>query len=71
MRGFLGSRIFGPIAAALDGADTELRAELAGAQLVGLALARYIVKVEPLASADDETVIAQVAPTLQRYLVGG
>ena len=31
---------------------------------------RYIVRVEPLASADAETVVAVIAPTIQRYLTG-
>ncbi|CAM5672012.1 hypothetical protein STENM36S_07632 [Streptomyces tendae] len=32
--------------------DAELRVELAAAQLVGCAMLRYVIKVEPLASAD-------------------
>jgi AcrR family transcriptional regulator len=48
----------------------ELRAGLCGSQILGLAIVRYVVKVEPLASADHATVIAAVAPNLQRYLTG-
>jgi AcrR family transcriptional regulator len=48
----------------------ELRAGLCGSQLLGLAVVRYVLKVEPLASADHATVIAAVAPNLQRYLTG-
>jgi AcrR family transcriptional regulator len=48
----------------------ELRATLCGTQLFGLAFVRYVLKVEPLASADHPTVIAAVAPNLQRYLTG-
>jgi len=47
-----------------------LRASLAGSQLVGLAMVRYIIRVEPMASAPRETIVAAVAPTLQRYLIG-
>ena len=47
-----------------------LRVALAGSQLVGLAMARYIVKVEPIASAPRETLVAAIAPTIQRYLRG-
>jgi AcrR family transcriptional regulator len=46
-----------------------LRATLLASQIMGLAMARYVAKLEPLASADEETVIAWVGPTLQRYLV--
>ena len=53
------------------GADRpDLRAQLVGTQLVGLAVARHVLRVEPLASADHETIVAAVGPTMQRYLVG-
>jgi AcrR family transcriptional regulator len=68
IRGFLGSEVFGRVAEHLPGADPELRVELAGSHLVGLAIARHILRVEPLASADAEAVISRVAPTVQRYL---
>jgi AcrR family transcriptional regulator len=67
-RGFLAREIVGRVAAELGTPDAELRATLTASQLVGLAMVRYVVKVEPLASADPEVVIARVAPTLQRYL---
>jgi hypothetical protein len=33
-------------------------------------MARYLVRIEPLAEADLETVVTAVAPTLQRYITG-
>ena len=54
----------------LDPAEAPLRMSLVAAQILGLAMARYIVRVEPLASAPAETVVAAVAPTVQRYLTG-
>ncbi len=48
----------------------ELRATLVGSQLIGLGMARYVVRIEPLASAPPEEVVAAVAPTVQRYLTG-
>jgi AcrR family transcriptional regulator len=60
----------GQIAHRLGGADASLRATLVGSQVIGLAMARYIVKVEPLASASRTQVVAAVGPTLQRYLTG-
>ncbi|OIK23363.1 TetR family transcriptional regulator [Streptomyces malaysiense] len=56
------------VADRLDLPDAELRAELAAAQLVGTALLRYVLRLEPLASADVEQVIARVAPVVQRHL---
>jgi AcrR family transcriptional regulator len=70
LRAFLGSEVFGRLAPSIGGEDAELRVALAGSHLVGIAVARYVVKVEPLASADPETVIAAVGPTIQRYLTG-
>jgi AcrR family transcriptional regulator len=55
---------------ALGADEPDLRAELVGTQLVGLAIARHVLRVEPLASADHEAIVAAVGPTMQRYLVG-
>jgi AcrR family transcriptional regulator len=70
LREFVTAQVLGPLAAAMDTPDGELRASLVGSQMIGLVMARYIVRVEPLASADHDTVVAAVAPTLQRYLSG-
>jgi hypothetical protein len=58
------------LARATDRPDADLRATLVGSQLVGLAMARYIVKVDPIASADREVLVRAIGPTLQRYLTG-
>ncbi|MGV4892025.1 TetR/AcrR family transcriptional regulator [Streptomyces sp. NWU49] len=58
------------IAGQLDLPDAELRAELAAAQLVGIAMVRYVIRVEPLASADPEQIIRRVAPVVQGHLTG-
>ncbi len=54
----------------LDPAEAPLRTSLVATQMSGLALIRYILKVEPLASAPAETLVAAIAPTIQRYLTG-
>jgi len=69
-REFLTDQILGRVAAAVQLPQAGLRASLVGSQMSGLMLARYVIRVEPLASADPETVIAAVAPTVQRYLTG-
>jgi AcrR family transcriptional regulator len=68
LRGFVTDALVARVAAGLDVPDAALRATLMGSQLVGLAIARYLLRIEPLGSADAATVIAWVAPTLQRYL---
>jgi len=55
---------------ALGQDNPELRAELVGSQIFGLAIARHILRLEPLASADHETIVRAIGPTIQRYLVG-
>ena len=45
-----------------------LRASLAASHLVGLAMARVVVGVEPVASAPADEIVEFLAPTLQRYL---
>lgn len=70
LREFLTEALLGRIATALDVSTPQLRASLAGSQMIGLAMARYVVRIEPLASTDTETIVAWIAPTLQRYLAG-
>ncbi|MBB4685095.1 TetR/AcrR family transcriptional regulator [Amycolatopsis jiangsuensis] len=48
----------------------ELRTTLCASQLLGMGLVRYVTEFEPLASAEVETLVTAVAPTLQRYLTG-
>jgi AcrR family transcriptional regulator len=57
------------LASALTDDRPDERAVLAGAHIVGIALARYVVLVEPLASMAAGDVVEIVAPTFQRYLV--
>ncbi|MGW1119894.1 TetR/AcrR family transcriptional regulator [Streptomyces tanashiensis] len=68
LRTFVLRRLLERIAAELDVPDPSFRAELAASHMIGIAIMRYVIQVEPLASADPERIIEQVAPTLQRYL---
>ncbi len=70
VRALIGREVIGRIVAELDVDDAGLRASLVGSQLVGLAMARYIVGIEPLASQPPDAVVAAFAPNLQRYLTG-
>ena len=68
MRNLIQAGVVGPIARALGSDRPELRATFAGSQFVGLVMARYVVGVEPLASAPAEEVARTIAPVLQHYL---
>jgi AcrR family transcriptional regulator len=70
LREFVVREILGRVVEHLPGPDPGLRAELAAAQLIGLGFIRYVVQVEPLASASQDRLIELLAPTLQRYLTG-
>jgi AcrR family transcriptional regulator len=65
---FMRTRLFGPLLAELGSDQPDIRANLVAAQLGGLGLARYILRFEPLASAQSRDVIRWIAPTVQRYL---
>jgi AcrR family transcriptional regulator len=54
----------------LDPVEAPIRASLVATQMGGLALIRYIVKIEPMASMPAEDVVRHVGPTIQRYLEG-
>lgn len=68
MREFMHRAVIAPIGSALG--VPELRMAAAGSQLMGIALLRYIVAVEPMASATEEEIVRLVAPVVQHYLDG-
>lgn len=70
MREFFTREIIGPLAEMLEVSQPRLRVGLVASQLMGLAVARFIIRIEPIASADPETLIAAYGPTMQRYLTG-
>jgi AcrR family transcriptional regulator len=70
LRDFVSRVLVGKVVSTVAPDRPELRAGLCGSQVFGLAIIRYVLKVEPLASADHATVIGAVAPNLQRYLTG-
>jgi len=67
MREFVTREVLGRLAKAIEVDEPQLRASLAGAQLIGMAMLRYVVKVEPIASADADQIVAWLGPTIQRY----
>jgi AcrR family transcriptional regulator len=70
VREYLVRRVFGPITLTLGVPDAELRANLVGSQFIGLSMMRYITRIEPIASASVDELVAAVGPTMQRYLTG-
>jgi AcrR family transcriptional regulator len=71
-RDMLHHSLVGPLAQRIQQqfhvADAELRLELVASHLIGLAFARYQLKIEPLASADPDQLAATIGATIDRYL---
>ena len=54
----------------VDERDRKVRSGLISSQIMGLALMRFVWKIEPVASMTDDEVVAAIAPNLQRYIEG-
>ncbi len=59
-----------PVARGAGGDNPERRAGLLASQVAGLAVTRYVLAIEPLASATADELAPLIGPTLQRYLTG-
>jgi AcrR family transcriptional regulator len=68
LREFMSRALLGRIAPALGREDARLRVALVGSQVIGLAILRYVIRVEPLASASEDELVAAVGPRFQDYL---
>jgi AcrR family transcriptional regulator len=68
MREYVSREVLGRIATSLQVNEPMLRAALAAATLIGTAILRYVVKLEPVASASPQELAAWLGPTVQRYL---
>jgi AcrR family transcriptional regulator len=56
------------VAATIGGEDAELRAALMGACMVGLSISRYLLEIEPVASASREELERVMGPVLRALL---
>ena len=70
LREFAGRAVIGAVAGAMPGPDAVLRASLIGAHMMGIAVLRYGVGLEPLASATPDQIVSLVGPRIQSYLTG-
>lgn len=70
LRDFITVRLFEPLMTRLGSDRPELRADLVSSHLIGLGMGRYVLRFEPLASAQPAQVVGWIAPTVQRYLTG-
>jgi AcrR family transcriptional regulator len=70
LREFLERRLLLPVVDALGGDQPQVRANLVAVQLLGLGMARYILRFEPLASMPPADVRRLIGPPVQAALVG-
>ncbi len=69
LREFLGREVFGRIAASTGADDPQLRGALAASQMIGLVVARYVIRVPAIADATPEQLVERIGPVLQHHLV--
>ena len=69
LREFLTTEVLARVAVAAPD-QPELRSALAASQILGLVMARSIVRIPQIARADRAQLVACVGPTIQRYLTG-
>jgi AcrR family transcriptional regulator len=73
LREFVTETILGPVSRAAQGRDQQdvaLRASLVGTHMIGLAVARYVLRFGPVADAHPAELAAAVGPAIDRYLTG-
>jgi AcrR family transcriptional regulator len=70
LRELIHQRIGARLTQVLCMGDIELRLGLFSSQLIGLLVSRYLLRTEPIASTDPETLVRWLGPVLQSYLTG-
>ena len=68
LREFLESAVLDRVARGLGVPDARMRVTLATSYLLGIATTRYVLQIEPLASATEDEIVALVAPAIQAAL---
>jgi AcrR family transcriptional regulator len=70
LREFIAREITDRLAALLDAPDAALRVGMVTVQILGLAVARYIVRIEAIADAPVDELVARFGPVVQHCLTG-
>lgn len=68
LREFLTAALLPVVAGLTDQPDAQLRASLVAAQLIGVAVLRHVLRVEPVAKATPDEIVALVVPAIERHL---
>ena len=68
VKGYVEQGIVDRLAAVIGVPDARLRANLITSYLLGVAINRYVVRLDPIASMSDDEVVRLVSPTIQDWL---
>ena len=68
LRAYLESSVIDKVVTSLGVPDARMRVALISSYLIGIAMSRYVIRLEPLASAREDDVVRLVAPTIQNLL---
>jgi len=70
LREFIDREISSRLVSMLDTPDAALRAGMVNAQILGLTMARYVLRMEPIASAPAEDLVTRFGKLVQDCLTG-
>ncbi|GAB1814145.1 TetR family transcriptional regulator [Mycobacterium sp. MUNTM1] len=70
LRRVVAGSLMGAAQLGVDERERLVRSGLIASQAIGLALMRYVWKIEPIASMTDDEAVAAIGPSLQRYVNG-
>ena len=65
---YIESTVVDRVVASVGVPDARMRVALISSYLMGIAIGRYVARIEPLASASDEHVVRMVGPVVQSLL---
>jgi AcrR family transcriptional regulator len=68
LRGIVQEHAIAAVAASTNQPDAELRANLIGATMVGITVARQVLALEPIASLSEDALVDVLAGTIEHYL---
>lgn len=68
LRDYIDREITGRLTAMVDAPDAALRAGMVNVQLLGLAVARYLIRIEPIASAPADELVTRFGALIQQLV---
>nr|WP_042188835.1 TetR family transcriptional regulator [Kibdelosporangium sp. MJ126-NF4]CEL18486.1 Transcriptional regulator, TetR family [Kibdelosporangium sp. MJ126-NF4]CTQ97970.1 Transcriptional regulator, TetR family [Kibdelosporangium sp. MJ126-NF4] len=70
LREYIDKEFSGRLMALLDVPDAAMRVGMVNVQLLGIAVARYVIRIEPIASASPDELVARFGMLVNHCLVG-